>query len=387
MKTCSLSWPGNQVYKHELCIAKPYQSTDSSLDVINSALEIIDSERDLRFMNIYLSAVDRAGHSNGPVGSKTNQAIKEVDAALKRLLKELYNRSLLHKTNIVVVSDHGMTKRRHDCQINLYKIIPALRDLVVWMDDDRPVTSVHVKKGSESKVYDLISEAIVEKKLKLDIYWTSELPRRLRIKKTPRSGQIWLMCREGCTFVREESLKKNDKGTHGYDPDMKSMHGIFVASGPAFRGSVDLASIPLQEDFENETIIGDKIEPKEMEGSGFSGVLKNLNKNFVKIRPKHVKLDRRLQIKKHHRKKLTEAELTLAIKQMNSLLMSSSEKADYEGQNFIKKNSKNVIETPLRGQRISNIEIYPLLCRVLGIHCLPGDYSRFEDSLISQILT
>jgi hypothetical protein len=54
--------------------------------------------------------------------------------------------------------------------------------------------------------------------------------------------------------------------------------------------------------------------------------------------------------------------------------------------NVNKTESTKELENPLRGQKINNLDIYPLVCQLLGIEGLPGDYN-WNDSLLKRIIT
>jgi predicted AlkP superfamily pyrophosphatase or phosphodiesterase len=78
--------------------------------------------------------------------------------------------------------------------------------------------------------------------------WRAEdLPARFRLTGNGRISPVWLLADEGwqlATKANFERLRKNypEKGylagDHGYDPALPTMHGIFVAHGPAFRRGV-----------------------------------------------------------------------------------------------------------------------------------------------------
>ncbi len=57
---------------------------------------------------VYLENVDRAGHDHGPHAPQTRAAIRAADAAVGSLLAHLDHAAMAERTNVVVVSDHGM---------------------------------------------------------------------------------------------------------------------------------------------------------------------------------------------------------------------------------------------------------------------------------------
>ena len=75
------------------------------------------------FFTLYLEQVDHAGHDDGPDSPEVNAAMREVDTALARLVDGLKQRGLFARTNIVIVSDHGMTSTAPERQIYLDELV------------------------------------------------------------------------------------------------------------------------------------------------------------------------------------------------------------------------------------------------------------------------
>lgn len=63
---------------------------------------------------LYIERVDNVGHEQGPEAPETQAAIREVDAAIGRIVQALDAHGLRASTDIVVVSDHGMAPVRPD---------------------------------------------------------------------------------------------------------------------------------------------------------------------------------------------------------------------------------------------------------------------------------
>jgi predicted AlkP superfamily pyrophosphatase or phosphodiesterase len=79
------------------------------------------------------------------------------------------------------------------------------------------------------------------------IYKREEMPERFHYRSNPRIAPIIGLLDEGwivTTHRREAERKPEDRphrGAHGYDPQLRSMHGLFVAAGPAIRPGVVVA--------------------------------------------------------------------------------------------------------------------------------------------------
>ena len=61
-----------------------------------------------RFVSMYVSSVDAAGHRHGPDAPETARALATADRVLGRLLDSLAASPVAARVNVVVVSDHGM---------------------------------------------------------------------------------------------------------------------------------------------------------------------------------------------------------------------------------------------------------------------------------------
>lgn len=65
------------------------------------------SKYDLVMM--YWNEPDTSGHTFGTFSTQVNQSLNEIDGQLSRLINALKKENLLENTNIIILSDHGMT--------------------------------------------------------------------------------------------------------------------------------------------------------------------------------------------------------------------------------------------------------------------------------------
>src|SRR5688572_15430716 len=104
-------WPGSEapiggMYPRCWKLFDDSYPPDDRVDEILGWLELPPVERP-RFITLYFSDVDSAGHSFGPDSIEVQEAVRRVDGYLGRLLKGLDARGLTNAVNVVVVSDHG----------------------------------------------------------------------------------------------------------------------------------------------------------------------------------------------------------------------------------------------------------------------------------------
>jgi predicted AlkP superfamily pyrophosphatase or phosphodiesterase len=76
----------------------------------------------------------------------------------------------------------------------------------------------------------------------LQMYRPRTTPERWHYRDHPRISPILGVADEGWQVLRRETVNRilagtqiGARGTHGYDPALMSMRGVFVAAGPAFK--------------------------------------------------------------------------------------------------------------------------------------------------------
>jgi len=110
-------------------------------------------------------------------------------------------------------------------------------DVIDWA----PVLALTPKDGDVEKLY----RALKDKHPALAVYRSNELPAEYGLAGHPRLPPIVAIAKEGwfITSVHEEQrwgepTRHAPGGTHGYDPTLPSMHGLFIATGPRLRSGV-----------------------------------------------------------------------------------------------------------------------------------------------------
>ncbi len=178
----------------------------------------------------YFSDVDDAGHRFGPDSRQLRAALIRVDRAIGRLLAGLDARGLSGQVNVVLVSDHGMAA------ISPARVI-VLSDYLdlstVDVVDANPNLAIVPKTVSAEDVYRRLAGAHPH----LRVYRKAETPPEWRFRDHPRVPAIVGVADEGWSIARRRlnATAWFSRGNHGYDPQVRAMHGLFVASGPAFR--------------------------------------------------------------------------------------------------------------------------------------------------------
>jgi predicted AlkP superfamily pyrophosphatase or phosphodiesterase len=216
-------------------------SPTARVDRLLAWLDLPAAERPT-FLTAYFSDVDGAGHDSGPESRAVADAVRRVDSYLDRLMRGLARRRLDNQVNVVIVSDHGMAES------NMSRVI-VLDDYVsldgVDAIDVNPTIGLFPPAGREGAVY----QALTKAHPRLKVFRKAETPLSWRFRNHPRVPPIVGVVDEGWQVMRRATLdrqlaqgERGPIGVHGYDPaTARSMRGIFVASGPAFKSGVTVA--------------------------------------------------------------------------------------------------------------------------------------------------
>ncbi|RDI98218.1 alkaline phosphatase family protein [Dyella solisilvae] len=246
LRSATMFWPGSEANIHGSHpeFWKPYDGSVTPAQRVDQVLAWLDlpaSER-ASFFTLYFDDVDHAGHTYGPDTPQVDQALRDTDAAMARLLQGLKQRGLLDRINVIVLADHGMASVPADHSVMLDKLILLNRVDVVSLG---VLAGLNPTPGHDfAKI-----EAQLEKPQKHMTCWDkSRVPARLAYGSNPRVPQLLCLADVGWRITTTSHVaKKNGKlslGEHGYDNEAPQMQALFVAHGPAFRQGVTAPSFP-----------------------------------------------------------------------------------------------------------------------------------------------
>ena len=112
LPTATYFWPGSEAAIQGVRPTR-WKVYDDSVTVnarIDAVLEWLseDASTRPRLITLYAETLDDVGHSHGPDSIEMRDGLREVDAAIGRLMDGLAARALLDTVDVVVTSDHGM---------------------------------------------------------------------------------------------------------------------------------------------------------------------------------------------------------------------------------------------------------------------------------------
>jgi predicted AlkP superfamily pyrophosphatase or phosphodiesterase len=240
--TAAMFWVGSEAPIHGVLPTywKAYDQQFPPTRRVDQVLQWLDMPPASRpsLVMLYFSDVDSAGHDDGPDSRAVRDAVTRADGYLGRLLRGLERRRLTERVNVVVVSDHGMAA------VDSSRLI-ALDDYVslngLDIVDLNPTIGIFTPPGREDEVFNVLNGAHP----RLSVYRRTATPEAWHYRTHPRIPTIVGVADEGWQVLRRNTIAgilaqriQEAGGQHGYDPQVLSMRGIFVAAGPSFKRGV-----------------------------------------------------------------------------------------------------------------------------------------------------
>lgn len=281
LKTAAVTWPGSRnaraldwtvpcVNKSDLFIQ---YSTPSLLPELKAAgIPYEDEalgfkaghgeERDLNHVRIFnhilrqhrpnlallhILEVDHVEHAHGPQSPEAYAAVKFADGCVRQVVDELKT-SFPGKATLFIVSDHGFRRYSQLVQPNV-----TLRKAGLLASDGKKITTASVRaagQGGSTMLYVLDAdkrEALVRQTANLfeNAEGIESVIRPERFaeyglslpSQDPHAPDLILSAKDGYMF--SDSLagdldvtpKAEERGTHGYDPNVPALHATFIAWG------------------------------------------------------------------------------------------------------------------------------------------------------------
>lgn len=182
---------------------------------------------------LYFHEPDATGHDYGPRSPETKQMVASLDSLLGILLDSLKALPLYPNLNLLLVSDHGMAATSPERTLKLQNYVDLAgvtqegygpTSFLYGVTGDRLVT---LRDGLQSVPH-------------LRAYLKEEIPARYHYRDHYRIKDLLLVAEEGWLIqgIRMSDsayLRHFPRGMHGYDNFLRSMEGLFVADGPAFK--------------------------------------------------------------------------------------------------------------------------------------------------------
>jgi predicted AlkP superfamily pyrophosphatase or phosphodiesterase len=243
LKTACYFWIGCSVPINGLQpdIVKDFDRSIEIETSIDTALSWLDGppEQRPRLIVIYTNEPNRTGHIFGSTATETLAAARRADALVGRLWQGLERLGQAKSTDLVVVSDHGMT----DLSPNRFIALEDHIDLEqVAFVSGGTFLQIQAVAGKEKTILKALKKASPH----LKVYRKEGLPKRFHYSKSRRIAPIVGILDNGWLIGRRAARSRLEvgklKGGHGFDHEHPDMHGIFFAAGPSFKSGLNIKS-------------------------------------------------------------------------------------------------------------------------------------------------
>ena len=238
--SATMFWPGSEA---EIAGQRPryWRKFDRNLDPherVQQVLAWLDlpvTERP-RLVTLYFEQFDVAAHATRTFSPESMAALRAIDDALATLLAGLETRGLREASNVIVLSDHGMSDvRAEDVRYLDDRLDPSLYDVGWWGQ----IAGVTPKAGTAARV----EAALLGRHDHYACWRKGEMPVQWEFGSSPRIAPIICQADTGWrVMLRRHPAQQAVKAEHGFVPEDPQMRAAFIAAGPAFRYSTTLAA-------------------------------------------------------------------------------------------------------------------------------------------------
>jgi len=195
-------------------------------------------------ITLYFSAVDTAAHDFGVGSDKEKAAILNVDGHIGTLIEGIKKQGLFAQTNIVIVSDHGMTNLSAERVINLDNIVDLTPFIIPdWHKSHGPVLAPFLNLYGPHDATVTAQQSLTNAHPNMKVWMRGDFPAQYHFDHPDREPDLMILADTGWSLYASEDKTDpiymkdeiNSAATHGYDNRHTDMHATFIAQGPAFQ--------------------------------------------------------------------------------------------------------------------------------------------------------
>ena len=210
---------------------------DSRIDSVVNWLSMPKKQRP-NLCLLYFHEPDHTGHETGPKSNETAMMVTKIDSLFGILITKLEQLPIAKNLNVLVVSDHGMTEISSERTIDLSNHIETSK---MKQEGSGPYSLLYdMDKNEIGNIVDKLNTVP-----KISAYAKKDIPDRYHFKHHHRIKDVLVIADEGW-YINNQAISSSSKigayipkgGTHGYDNQLKSMHALFIANGPAFKKGI-----------------------------------------------------------------------------------------------------------------------------------------------------
>lgn len=225
----------------------PWSQHESDETILNRALAQLRNNRadHPRLIALYFPIPDEIAHYNGTTAPKTLEAVRRCDAIVGRLMAAIKALPPDREGTLIIGTDHGMMDIGP--LVNLGRIMNA-NDIHAKQASDGATAFLYLNKGES---IERVQKALSQYAYAFGVYRKGHYPAFSHLGDGPRTGDLLLVAHPPYWIEGEEQFPAYAKwlgvthiwpstfvppfgglkATHGYDPHIVQMHGIFYAWG------------------------------------------------------------------------------------------------------------------------------------------------------------
>lgn len=234
------------------------------------------NERPANCVFLYFDNPDLVLHKSGIQSKEFLDSMQEVDDIVGYLMEKIEDNKLTDSLNVIITADHGMV----DVPVNHYNELSKLNiskdyystmlNSIIWNIDPFP--------DDHGSLYETLLQGSLI--MNYSVWTKDDFPETAHYKNAPHVGSIILVSDFGFKTVPNKYANLTIQGAHGYNNTFSAMKSIFMARGPAFNSSAELASFDIVDLYPLMCFILD-ISPHPNNGSlqHVSSILNNFESN------------------------------------------------------------------------------------------------------------
>jgi predicted AlkP superfamily pyrophosphatase or phosphodiesterase len=240
----------------------PWEQAESDEQVLAKGIALLkstDAKRP-RLISLYFRGPDHEAHVNGVTAPQTLAEVRKADAIIGKLMAAIKALPGDREATLVIGTDHGMIAV--DPVVNLGRIINR-HWLYVRDAGDGGNAYLYLDKGES---VERVEKALAQYKDAFTVHRTGAHPAYSHLGSSKRIGDLMLVAKPpyyiapssslpwyahamGMTWFWSDIFVPGDlgglKASHGYDPSIPEMHGVFYAWGAGVAPGKEIAQLDI----------------------------------------------------------------------------------------------------------------------------------------------
>ncbi|XP_002170658.3 bis(5'-adenosyl)-triphosphatase enpp4 isoform X1 [Hydra vulgaris] len=240
-KSATIYWPGSEATYNghwQYYTEKKYNQNYTFKARVDKIIDLLLEPDPVNFIACYFEEPDYTSHKYGPDHENTSIVLQKVDGLLGYYINKLKKANLYTKINTIIVSDHGMMFVKKE---NVKTLTNYLHPDAYNIYSYGTFLLIQPKHGLLEEVYFNLTKVA-----HLKTYKKESIPSQWHYKTNRRITDIFSVADPGYYISPNENVTAeilSDFGDHGYDNNIKEMHGIFLAHGPAFKNGLNVGLV------------------------------------------------------------------------------------------------------------------------------------------------